>query len=203
MLGDACPPQTLMGGGGGVSVGFFSIGGGFESDSQQSSLDIQTNNLEISFSYCVVDIIRPWLDTTLLNMKGWFLMGDYKKDCISDGTMGQQLAKDKVEPLFLPSLVTSLILVKNISMKWDNWKADWSASQSTVSGSTSVGWGPFSVSGHYSHHEERRDFTADAHGESLVIPGIQLIGYISAINPGSPGVDSSQYVTIAEPAVHA
>jgi hypothetical protein len=187
--------QTAYGGGGGFSVGLWSVGGGFNSDSQQTNLNVQTNNLEISFDYCTVDIIRPWLDTTLLNLKGWFLMGDYKKNCISDGTMAQQLTTDKVEPLFLPSLVTSLILVKNVSIKWDNWQADWASASSSVSGSTSIGFGPFSVSGHYSHSQQSRDFTCDASGESLVIPGIQLLGYISAINPGSPSVDSSQYVT--------
>jgi len=190
--------QTSYGGGGGFSIGFWSVGGGFNSSSERTNLNMQTKNLQISFSYCTVDIIRPWLDTTLLNLKGWFLMGDYKKNCISDGTMGQQLTEDMVEPLFMPSIVTSLILVKNVSIKWDNWQADWATMQSSVSGSTSVGWGPFAVSGHYSHSEQSRDFTSDSSGESLVIPGIQLVGYISAINPACPSVDSSQYLTVSQ-----
>lgn len=190
--------DTAYGGGGGFSIGFWSVGGGLNSSNAQSNLAINTNNLEISFSYCTVDVIRPWLDTTLLNLKGWFLMGDYKKNCISDGTMGQQVPSTD-EPVFLPSVVTSLILIKNLSIKWDNWQADWANSQSSISAETSVGWGPFSVNGHYHHHEERRDFVCDANGGSLTIPGVQLIGYISAINPPSPSVDSDQYVNVSHP----
>jgi hypothetical protein len=122
-------------------------------------------------------------------------MGDYKKNCISDGTMGQ-LVTGKVEPLFLPSVVTSLILIKNISIRWDNFKQDWQNAQSSIDASTSVGWGPFAVSGHYSHHEETRDFVCDASGESLVIPGVQVVGYISAINPPSPAVNSPDFVNV-------
>lgn len=186
--------STSYGGGGGFSVGFWSAGGGFEHCEQQSSMNMKTNNLEVAFSYAAVDIKRPWLDTSLLNLKNWFLMGDYKKNCISDGTMGQELQKGNIEPTFLPSLVTSLILIKNLSIRWDNWQADWNSRSETTSASVSVGWGPFAVNGHYSHHGESRDFVADATGESLVVPGIQLLGYVSAINPACPAVDSSQYL---------
>ena len=55
----------------------------------RSHLNINTEDLEISFSYSAVDIKRPWLDTSLLNLKNWFLMGNYDKGCISDGTFGQ------------------------------------------------------------------------------------------------------------------
>jgi hypothetical protein len=54
------------------------------------------------------------------------------------------------------------------------------------------------VSGNYSHHSAKRDFSADSDGQSLTIPGIQLIGYVSAINPACPGVDSAPYLHKAE-----
>ena len=43
-------------------------------------------------------------------------------------------------------------------------------------------------------YHAKRDFTADSDGEALTIPGIQLIGYVSTINPASPGVDSAPYL---------
>jgi hypothetical protein len=154
-----------------------------------------TTNLEVTFKYCAVDIKRPWLDTSLLNLRNWFLMGDYKKNCISNGTMAQELPQNAIEPTFLPSVVTSLILVKDLSIKWDDWKSHWDAHKSSTSGSASVGWGPFAVHGSYSHHSQERNFSADDEGESLKVPGIQLVGYVSTINPGSPGVDSAQFLT--------
>ncbi len=187
--------STSYGGGGGFSVGFWSASASFNHCEQQSSMDMQTQDLEIAFKYCVADIKRPWLDTSLLNLKNWFLMGDYKKNCISNGTMAQELPSGGLEPTFLPSIVTSLILIKDLSIKWSNWKADWDSHAETNSASASVGWGPFAVNGSYSHHDEQQNFSADTSGESLVVPGIQLIGYVSTINPASPGVDSSKFLT--------
>lgn len=186
--------STSYGGGGGFSVGFWSASASLNHSDQQNSLGIQTNDLEVAFKFCTVDIKRPWLDTSLLNLKNWFLMGDYKKGCISNGAMGQELPQNAIEPTFLPSIVTSLVLIKDLSIKWSNWQSDWAGHSETTSASASVGWGPFSVNGSYSHHGEKRDFKADASGESLVVPGIQLIGYVSAINPLSPAVDSAQFL---------
>jgi hypothetical protein len=187
--------STSYGGGGGLNVGFWSAHASFNHADQQSSLGIQANDLEVSFKYCAVDIERRWLDASLLNLQNWFIMGDYKKGCISNSKMGQELPQSSIEPTFLPSIVTSLILIKDLSLKWSNWKSDWDSHAETTSASASVGWGPFSVNGSYSHHGERRNFSADSDGESLTIPGIQLIGYVSMINPLSPGVDSSQFLT--------
>jgi hypothetical protein len=192
--------STSYGGGGGFNVGFWSASAGFEHADQQSSLSMKTDQLDVSFSYCAVDIKRPWLDTSLLNLRNWFLMGDYKKSCISTGKMSQELPAGSIEPTFLPSVVTSLVLIKNLQIRWSNWQSAWASQMSTTSGSASVGWGPFAVNGHYSHHNEKRDFTADASGQSLAVPGIQLLGYVSTINPISPGVDSSQYLTKASAA---
>lgn len=186
--------STSYGGGGGFSAGFWSAGASFNHAENQSSLNIQANDLEVSFKYCAVDIKRPWLDTSLLNLKNWFLMGDYKKSCISNGTMGQELPQNSIEPTFLPSIMTGLILIKDLSIRWSKWQEDWDAHSETTSASASVGWGPFAVHGSYSHHDEQRNFEADASGESLKVPGIQLIGYVSTINPASPGHDSSEFL---------
>jgi hypothetical protein len=188
--------STSYGGGGGFSLGFWSVAsGGFNNSEQRNSLSMQTNSLDISLKYCAADVKRFWLDTSLLNLRNWFLMGDYKKGCISNGTMGQELPANSIEPVFLPSLVTSLVLVKDLRITWENGKSQWDSHSETSSGGFSVGWGPFAVNGSYSHHDEERDFQAQWDGETLVVPGIQLLGYISTINPLSPGVDSSQYLT--------
>jgi hypothetical protein len=186
--------STSYGGGGGFNAGFWSAKASFNHADDQSSMNMQTSDLEMAFKYCSVDIKRPWLDTSLLNLRNWFLMGDYKKACVSTGTMAQELPQNSIEPTFLPSIVTSLILIKDLSIKWTDWKAAWDANSSTTSGSVSVGYGPFAVNGSYSHHNEQRNYSADASGESLVVPGIQLVGYVSTINPASPGVDSAAFL---------
>ena len=186
--------STSYGGGGGFNVGFWSAQANFDHCEQQSSMQIKTSNLDISFEYCSVDIKRPWLDTSLLNLPNWFLMGDYKKKCISDGTMGQELPKGDIEPAFFPSVVTSLILIKNLRIKWDSYQSDFAQMSESTSGGASVGYGPFAVSGHYSNHKGSQDFSATDEGEGLCVEGIQLIGYVSAINPACPGHDSSEFL---------
>jgi hypothetical protein len=191
--------STSYGGGGGFSVGFWRANASFNHAESQQDLSIKTNNLDVSFSYSIVDIKRPWMDMSLLNLKNWFLMGNYKAGCISQGKMGQELpANREGEHTFLPSVVTSLVLIKDLSIKWDNWKSDWHSKVSSTSASASFGWGPFAVSGSYTHHSEKRDFTADADGESLKVPGIQALGCVSAITPLSPAVDSAKYLTKTE-----
>lgn len=186
--------STAYGGGGGSNVGFWSAGASFNKAKEQKSLNIKTNNLDINFAYAVVDIKRPWLDTSLLNLKNWFLMGDYKKNCISNGTMAQELPPAGQETSFLPSIVTSFILIKNLSIKWTNWQSDWKSATESTSASASFGYGPFAVHGNYSHHDAKRDFSADDTGDALKVPGIQLLGYVSTIVPASPAVDSAKYL---------
>lgn len=183
--------STSYSGGGGFSLGFWSAGGGFSHSESRSSLDWKTDDLSVSFWYCAVDIRRPWLDTSLLKLSNWFLVGDYKKGCISDGKMGQMLPEN--QPTFLPSIMTSLILIKDLTIKWSTYKSDWERFQSSEGASASVGWGPFCVHGSYSKQEGKQDFTADAESEGLKSTGIQLIGYVSMINPFSPGHDSSEF----------
>jgi len=187
--------STSFGAGGGFSLGFWSASASFDDTTSQSSMNMKTSDLEITFKYCAVDIKRPWLDTSLLNLSNWFLMGDYKKGCISDGTMGQELPErsDK-EPTFLPSVVTSLILIKDRTIWWQDWQSDWDQHTQSLSVGTSVGFGPFAVSGHYSHQDGEQNFDCDRDGESLRVPGIQLLGYVSVINPVSPGKDSSEFL---------
>lgn len=186
--------STSYGGGGGFSLGFWSASADFNHSDQQSSLGIETNDLDISFQYCAVDIKRPWMVQDLLNLQNWFLMGDYKKGCISNGQMAQELPSSSIPQTFLPSIVTSLILIKDLRIKWDTSQQFYDQHSSDDSAHVSVGYGPFAVNGNYSHHDAQRNFSMQMDGEYLYVEGIQLIGYVSMINPLSPGVDSSQFL---------
>lgn len=185
--------QTSYGGGGGFNVGLWSGGASFEHSDSQANGSFAMKNVKIKFNYAIVDIDRPWLDTSLLNLNNWFLVGDYKKNCISTGLMNQQKPSDGTEPTFLPSVVTSLILVKDVHISWDDWKSQWSAHTEANSGSASVGVWCFSAKAHYSHAKQSRDFSCDDSGEELVIPGIQVIGYVSQILPACPQRNSSDF----------
>jgi len=179
----------------GLSLGFFSVGGSAGGSQSKSDLNLMTSNLSVSFSYCVADIIRPWLDTNLLNLGNWFLVGDYKKNTISDGSFGQQLKTGSPDvPLFLPSVVTSIILVRNLKIWWSEMNQHRATLDKAFSGGGSVGWGPFSVGGGYSSGSKKRDFEHHYSSEGLFTPGLQLLGYVSTILPASPKLDSKDYM---------
>jgi hypothetical protein len=185
--------STSYGGGGGFSIGLWSAGGSFDHTENQQSLNIQTDNLEVSFKYCVVDVYRIGIDTSLLNLKNWFLVGDYDKGSISRATMAQE-RPPVGEEAFLPSMVTSYILVKDFSIKREHLKTDWEQQSSQTGGGATIGYACFALTGHYSHRGETHDFTADFEGDRLRSYGVQLLGCVSEILPESPGLNSSDFM---------
>jgi hypothetical protein len=181
--------------GGGFSLGFFSVGGHGSVSTERSNMDLKTTNLTIEFEYTMVDIKRPWLDTTLLNLSNWFLVGDYPASCISDGTYGQELrVNNPNEMLFLPSIVTSLLLVRNLRIRYDESKTHSDTFSKTVEGGGSIGYGPFCVHANHSDKKSSSNFSFDASGQGISVEGVQLIGYVSTINPASPKKASKEFM---------
>lgn len=181
--------------GGGLNLGFFSIGGRGSSSSEKTNIDIKTENLEITFEYAMADIQRPWLDTTLLNLDNWFLVGDYPAKCISDGTFNQQFRQnDSREMLFMPSIVTSFILARNVHIKWQKTESDIQKLETAVGGGGMIGFGPFVAGGSHSQKRSKRDYEFDRNTEGLRIDGTQLIGYVSTIMPASPRKNGKDFM---------
>ncbi|MEM9679255.1 MAG: hypothetical protein AAF901_02940, partial [Bacteroidota bacterium] len=181
--------------GGGFNIGFYRAGGHGSSSEQKTDIDMNTENLNIEFDYAVADIQRPWLDTTLLNLDNWFLVGDYPKSCISDGTFNQQFkVNDPNEMLFMPSVVTSFILARNVKITWQKTTKNIDTLKKAVSGGGSVGIGPFRASASHSESSFDAEFVSTGNREGIVIDGVQLIGYISTIMPGSPKKNGKDYM---------
>ncbi|MGY1684968.1 hypothetical protein ACI8AK_05195 [Geodermatophilus sp. SYSU D00867] len=178
----------------GFSLGFWKVGGNFGYDKQRKAMNFQTDNLEISFDYMIADVQSAVVKPTLLGLSNWFLYGDYPAHCVSDGTMGQHLPQDGTELVFLPSMITGLILIKDLRIKWDSWKSQWDEQTSSLGAGASVGWGPFAVSGSYSSKNYRLDASTDRESEGLTTKGIQLVGYVSQIMPASPKVASRDHM---------
>lgn len=186
--------SSSFGASAGFSVGFWSAGASVSGSHSDQLSQMKTSGLEVTFSYAVADIIRPWLDTNLLNLSNWFLVGDYKKNTISDGTFGQQFKSTTNLSTFLPSVVTSVILVKDLKIKWNEMSTNSHTVDDTIKGGGSVGFGPFRVGGSYEHSSHKYDFSHNYVGGYLQVKGVQLLGYISSILPASPRLDSAPYM---------
>ncbi len=173
---------TSYGGGASWGAGLWSVGGSAEHSegSTQSHMDAQT--IKLSAKIGVVRIFRPWLHEFIFRMNGWFIDAA-KNGGISNGSLaGNQNG-------LLPLIPTAFIIARDISITGDFSTQDQSHIESATSGSTSVGWGPFSVSGHYSHSESHDTFNSTFNGGTLTIPGIQIIAWVSEIVPKSAPLD--------------
>lgn len=184
----ATSEATSWGANAGVKFGFWSFGAGASHSSANTHSEHSSDGLGIQMRYAVIDIDRPWLNTVLLNVSNWFLVG-YKKNSISQGTITQS-APSQDEAFWLPSLPTQLVVVKDLRIRTNNMRATYDTLQSKSSAGGSVGWGPFSIGGSYSHSEGKVTQTFHMEGEWLVVDGVQIIGWVSQILPASPKLDA-------------
>jgi len=138
-----------------------------------------TDSLTVSFSFARVTINRPWLNFMLFGLKGWSIQ-DQNPGEISNGSRIQ----DSKVPF--PMLSTSFIVVRNlkITAKWAH--EDSSLITSKISGGASIGWGPFSVGGSYSHSSSDKKFQSSFDGQTISNDGLQIIGWVNTITPFSP-----------------
>jgi len=171
---------TSYGGSAGFSLGIFSIGGSAGHSETHKQASTQTNNLGFSFEYTLVEIRRPWMVGNLLGTKTWNLGNLYAKGKISNGTKANQANAA------MPLLPTAFVVARNvkISAHWD--KSDWDYLHSQTTGGGSVGIGPFSIGGSYSHSSTTNKFTSAFANGTISVPGVQIIGFISQEVPFCP-----------------
>lgn len=167
--------------GGSGGWGLWSVGASHSSSDQHQSMAEDTSSLKVSFEYARIDINRPWLNFLLFSLKGW-KMTDMEPGSYSSG--------NRVQPdsATFPLLPTSFIAVRNlkITASWGHEDSSFTASATSSGGS--VGWGPFSISGSYSHSSSDKTFNSTFDGATISNPGLQIIGYVNTIVPYSPPV---------------
>jgi hypothetical protein len=122
---------------------------------------VTSSNLELSFDYCLVNIGRPWLSSSFLALKGWYLQGT-KAGELASGT-GTTEAPMEVIP-------RAAIVVRNLSIK-----ADWSNTDAT-SLQSFVKLGPFSLIGR----------TIDTATNTLHCAGMQIVAWVCEPMPFLP-----------------
>lgn len=171
---------TSGGGSVGFSLGIFSIGGGGGHSVQHKKVSTQTNNLRFSYEYTYVTFRRPWLMFNLLGTQGWNLQNLYPKGKISNGSKSNQ------DNSLMPLLPTGMVVARNIriSAQWDSSEYDYIKKQTQAGGG--FGIGPFRIGGSYAHSSTNETFSSAFAGDSIVTPGVQIIGWVSQVVPFCP-----------------
>lgn len=182
-------------------------------------------NLSISLEYALCMIERPWLVSDLFYVQGWYLKGG-KKNSISDGTEKNQAnISDPAKLPLLPMIPQQVLVIRNVSISTSQWGSagavlsraygqsqdSSSSSSSSESGSAGVSLGFVSFGGTASHSDSNaqgqgssfsaRDgsayFGTTFDGETLNIPGAQIVAWLSDIVPACPPLDDPEYGTTA------
>lgn len=166
--------------GGSASWGLWHVGGSFEKQDSHQSMSSDTKNLRVEFSFCRVQIDRPWLNFLLYSMGGWSLGSAFAAGALSNGTKNQPLNTP------FPLLPTSFIAVRNLKISADFAHQDSSLVESKLSTKASFGWGPFAISGSYSQGSTDKKFNSSFDGSTIVNEGLQIIGWINQIVPYCP-----------------
>jgi hypothetical protein len=174
---------------GGVSFGFWSAKANVSRDKREEHNDLQVDGLEMKFSYTILDVNRPWLDTLLFDLGNWFLVGDFPKGSISNGKMDQVFPETNARA-WLPIIPKKIIVLKNLWIKTNHIHDHFDSLTKEVGGGGSVGIGPFNLSGSYSSSKTNTTFTAEKEGEGLSVKGVQIMGWISNLVQFSPKIDA-------------
>lgn len=169
---------TSYGGGASWGGGLWSVGGSYDHNEGATHSHMDANHLKLSAKIGVVRIFRPWLHEFIFRMNGWFI-DSTDKGGISQGTLANN------ENGLLPLIPTAFVFARDVQISGDFSSEDKSHFESSTTSSANVGWGPFSVSGHYAHSESKDTFNSTLNGGTLTIPGIQIIAWISEIVPYS------------------
>jgi hypothetical protein len=179
----------------------------------RSAFKNSATNLKIELEYGLCTIIRPWLVSDLFYLKDWFLTNG-RKQSISDGTIDGQANSDEN---LLPMIPQQFLVVRNVKISTKTWGEDGdsfrniyssgqgsdTSSSSTVEGGGGISLGFISFGGTASHSEahasgQTTSFNANNgnayygttfDGETLHIPGAQIVAFLSDIVPACPGID--------------
>lgn len=175
-----------------INIGFWSVGGHVEHKEVEKHTDFTDEGLKISFKYALIRVNRPWLDTLLLNMGNWFMVGDYPKGTISKGTF-DQLMQDN-NSAWLPIIPTEILVIKDLEISTTSIHDHYDMLHKETSGGGSFGYGIFCLGvqagGNYSHSMTSEITTNEDNSESLKVSGVQILGWLSELVPMSPKLDA-------------
>lgn len=171
----------------GINLGFWKLGPKFEVETEREKSDKITDNFTVECEYLIPRVRRPWMDTSLLKAQNWYVK-NHLKHCISDGSSIQ--SNEKQSEMFLPAVITGLILVKNIKIQWEKNTEETDNLKRELKLGGSFGYGLMQLVGKFKREKEKINKDVEIDDRSISIKGIRLIGYVCKVLAASPQLDS-------------
>jgi len=178
---DTSYENESWGAGGSVNFGLWSFGANASHSSESRSASDTCESFGLTMELAPVIISRPWFSAEFFTSRGWNLKkgeGWFYDDFPSDGARppaGNMIGYSTIA-LFARNIV---IESAEFAQKYEESK-----SQTDVGGS--VGWGPFSLSGNYSHGEGQTHWESTRDGARITVPGMQIIGFVNELVGKAP-----------------
>jgi len=173
---------------GGLSLGFFTIGGSAGGSKRELKTKFDFSSFEMSFEICQVPIIRPWFKANFLTSKTWrFAQGNqgFKSKFLSDGKRPPHVDS------MMPAYPTAMIFIRNLRLNFVNASSAGHEIDSSVGGGGMVGYGPFFVGGSYSSANKERSRESHSDSQGIFVDGLQCIGFKCHLLPKSPNPDAA------------
>lgn len=149
------------------------------------------NKIDIEFELCQVPIVRPWFNVTFLNSAFWrFDPGsEWSKSMLSDG--------NRPPEGIMPAYPTAIIFIRNLKLTFSDISdvrtkiEDYERHKDSYSGGLNLGrWFPISGGASYKSEDSTKSGSNDRDyeisGQSITIPGMQILGYKCHIMSKSP-----------------
>lgn len=150
-----------------------------EHKNEEENYHLNSGTLEISLDLAVVNIMRPWFNSSIFKIHGW--TNDAYKD---DGSISSGKFDDRNAAL--PLVPTGMVVVKNLVIKGDFKDKDKDLIAKSTTGQADIGIGPFKIGGSYESGGKTYKMNSKYENGELSIPGMQIIGFISEVIPFSP-----------------
>ncbi len=165
--------SSTTGGGGGLSLGIFSVSGGGSVSKQEWTGQINTESFNLRFKICRVPIYRPAINLAFIKSGFWRFdqqNAEYKNTLLSDG---------KRPPNgLMPAIMTDCIFVKDLQLDFGEYNSHYQSQSQSVSGGGGVSYGPFFLGGYHGSRNIERSYDANWSSQGLHIDGMQLIGFL-------------------------
>jgi hypothetical protein len=172
---------SKWGAAGGLHLGLFTIGGKGGGSKSEISNDQKASNFNATLEFTQVPIARPWFDPGFFFMRSWTL------DKTWDLTYDKKVSDGAEEPDGrLVAYPITALFVRNIRFTMSEVERHSDYVKKSIEAGGFVGYGPFRIGGSYGSGSETNDMQFHQEGASLVIPGIQLIGFVNNLIPQSP-----------------
>jgi hypothetical protein len=174
---------------GGARYGF-GIGarGSYQKLDSASSIDFEGTTM--SFELTQVPIVRAWFREDFLISTQWRPKGATTgtalppADLLSNGQPDSPDGKLFAYP-------TVVIFARNIKVTKSSYEKLSTEASKTASGVSAFNFGPFSLGAKADYNTTEKTMKVTEEGESIVVPGMQIIGFRNHILPRSPNPDPS------------